>query len=255
MFTPIARDAASVRPTRAELHFHLLPGVDDGPRDLDESLELARLAVADGTRHVVCTPHVEVVDVATIPGRVRELAAALSAARIALRIEAGSEIRAGSPLTDAELEIVAQGPRERRWVLLEAPLEHGKIDLFHAHAHELEGRGYGLLVGHPERCAELMAAAGGLESLLRHGALLQVNASSLTGAHGPPAREAGFGLVARGIVAAVASDAHGAHRPPLLQAAVRALAARGLDGGPLIEDGPWQLLRYGIAASRDHPAA
>ena len=43
---------------RAELHFHLLPGVDDGPGDMAESVELARLAVADGTSLVTVTPHV-----------------------------------------------------------------------------------------------------------------------------------------------------------------------------------------------------
>ncbi len=68
------------RGIRAELHFHLLPAVDDGPETLDEALELARLAVADGTGVVVCTPHVHQVDVATIPDRVRELQAALDAA-------------------------------------------------------------------------------------------------------------------------------------------------------------------------------
>ena len=44
--------------THADIHFHLLHGVDDGPETLAESVALARAAVADGTRVVVCTPHV-----------------------------------------------------------------------------------------------------------------------------------------------------------------------------------------------------
>jgi protein-tyrosine phosphatase len=241
--------------TRVELHFHLLPGVDDGPKTLDEALALARLAVADGTGLVTCTPHVHLVDVSSLPERVDALAAALRAARIPLQVTPGGEIRPGTRPTDAELEILAHGPRGRRWVLLEAPLEAQYLDAFHAGADDLEARGYGLLIGHPERCAALLAADGGLDDRLRRGAQLQVNASSLTGAHGSRTREAGFELVARGLVTALASDAHGVQRPPLLGAAVRALAARRIDGAALAADGPRRLVRDGIPALRDRPAA
>jgi protein-tyrosine phosphatase len=60
-----------------ELHFHLLAGVDDGPRSLEESVDLAAAAVADGTRLVIATPHVHpahVTDLTLIGERVRELA-------------------------------------------------------------------------------------------------------------------------------------------------------------------------------------
>jgi protein-tyrosine phosphatase len=244
-----------VQGTRVELHFHLLPEVDDGPQTLDEALALARLAVADGTGLVVCTPHVQLVDVSSLPDRVGALDAALRAAQVPLRVAAGGEIRPGTPLTGAELEILAQGPPGRRWVLLEAPLEPALMDAFHADADDLASRGYGVLIGHPERCVRLMAPGGGLEDRLRRGARLQVNASSLTGAHGRRSLEAGFELVARGLVAVLASDAHGVHRPPLLGAAMRALAARGIDGGALVVDGPSRLVRHGIPATRDRPAA
>ncbi|MGI9099918.1 MAG: CpsB/CapC family capsule biosynthesis tyrosine phosphatase [Solirubrobacteraceae bacterium] len=232
--------------TRVELHFHLLPDVDDGPRTLDEALALARLAVADGTGLVVCTPHVHLVDVASLPARVRALDAALRAARIPLRVAAGGEIRPGTRPTSAELQILAQGPPDRRWVLLEAPVGQQFLDVFHADADDLASRGYGVLIGHPERCAPLMASGGGLEDRLRRGARLQVNASSLTGAHGRDSLEAGFDLAARGLVTVLASDAHGVHRPPLLEAAQRPLAARGIDGAAMIADGPRRLLRDGI---------
>src|SRR2546430_2704035 len=66
---------------RVELHFHLLPGIDDGPPDLATSIELAREAVADGTRLVTCTPHARLADVAELPARVDELGSALGRAR------------------------------------------------------------------------------------------------------------------------------------------------------------------------------
>lgn len=237
---------ANVLHTRVELHFHLLPGVDDGPRTLDESLMLARMALEDGTAFVVCTPHVECVDVGSLPDRVHEVQRALREAGVALQIAAGGEIRAGTQQSDRDLEILAHGPPGRRWVLLEAPLEPDMLASFHEHADELEARGYGLLVGHPERCAPLLDPAGGLDRRLRRGAKLQVNASSLTGAHGLTARSAGFGLLARGMVAVVASDAHGSHRPPLLRPAARLLSARAASADALTMHEPRRLLSRGF---------
>ena len=67
---------------RAEIHFHIIPGIDDGPEDLDESIHLACLACLEGTVTVVATPHVRgdfVTDVSDLPDRVREVDESLAA--------------------------------------------------------------------------------------------------------------------------------------------------------------------------------
>src|SRR4051812_26245951 len=108
---------------RVELHFHLLPGVDDGPADLAGSLELAREAVADGIGVVTCTPHARDTAVEEIPERTNRLRSALAAAGIDLEVRAGVELAwddvAG--IDDATLQTLAHGPADRRWLLLEAP--------------------------------------------------------------------------------------------------------------------------------------
>ena len=82
--------------TRAELHFHLLPEVDDGPADLDDAVALARLAVADGTGLVTVTPHVRDLlalgILGEVPARVREVQAALDAAGVPLEVRTGAEL-------------------------------------------------------------------------------------------------------------------------------------------------------------------
>src|ERR1700754_2530022 len=95
-----------------DLHVHLLPGVDDGPRDLDATLELAGLEVADGIVTATATPHVASVDVAEIPERVEEVNAALRAAGIPLVVVGGGELaaRGTERLSAAELETIAHGP-------------------------------------------------------------------------------------------------------------------------------------------------
>ena len=242
---------------RVELHFHLLPGVDDGPPDLATALELAREAVRDGTRLVTCTPHAAFVDVAEIPARVRQLQGALGEAGVDLEVRAGAELAWDDVpgLGGAELETVAQGPPDRRWLLLEAPLPGtGTLDGLQQSAQELRDRGFGLLIGHPERSPALTATPGAAERLIASGDRLQVNASSLTGYHGAAARAAALELVGAGHASVIASDAHRpGERAPSLSPAVAVLRRHGTPAAQaeqLVSAAPRALLEQGLSPRR-----
>jgi protein-tyrosine phosphatase len=240
---------------RVELHFHLLPGVDDGPDDLATALDLAREAVADGTGLVVCTPHAHMIDVAELPDRVRRLRSALAAAGIDLEIRGGAELSWDHVARyDARaLEAVAQGPPGRRWILLEAPLPGtGDPDDFEPAAQELRDRGYGLLVGHPERSPAMTRDKGAVDRLLEAGDRVQVNASSLVGYHGGGARTAGIEMVRSGRADVLASDAHQPFvRGPSLTRAIEVLREHGIaDAERLASTEPRALLDRGIQPAR-----
>lgn len=247
---------------RAELHFHLLPDVDDGPVDLGEAVELARLAVADGTSLVTVTPHVRdllargILD--ELPARVHEVAAELRRAGVPLEVRTGAELAHDDVglLGDRELDAIAQGPPGARWVLLEAPLFGRDLDGFLAATAEVRARGFGTLIGHPERCAVLMETDGAVAAERRAGARLQVNGSSLTGRHGGEARAWGIELLRSGSADVIASDAHRPPRPPVLSAALDALAAAGLPRAEAFASAaPRALLRHGIAPAHGARAA
>jgi protein-tyrosine phosphatase len=142
-----------------DLHFHLLPGVDDGPADLPASLELARAAREAGTGAIVATPHVRpdlgTTDAREIEGRVNELRASLAAAGVRLEVSCGGELghEMAFVLRQDELELLAQGPPGARWLLVETPFD-GIGEDFHAATAELRARGFGVLVAHPERSAD-----------------------------------------------------------------------------------------------------
>ena len=240
---------------RVELHFHLLPGVDDGPRDLATALELAREAVADGTRLITCTPHAHMIDLAELPERVRELRSALAAAGIELEIRGGAELSWDhvARFDAGALDAVAQGPPERRWILLEAPLPGvGELSDFEPAAQELRDRGYGLLVGHPERSPAMMGDPGAVDRLLAAGDRVQVNASSLIGYHGAATRDAGIEIARSGRADVIASDAHQPFaRGAVLGPAVAVLREHGIaDAERLASSEPRALLARGIAPAR-----
>src|SRR2546430_994792 len=128
---------------------------------MEGSLDYAMTAVAAGTMRIVATPHVERVDVHELPDRVHELRAALRRENIPLAVECGGELksRSGFSLSQEELEVIAQGPPGRRWLLYEVPFR-GVDELFLEGARELRERGFGLVCAHPERSQGLLS--GGL---------------------------------------------------------------------------------------------
>jgi len=242
-----------------DLHFHLLPGVDDGPADMEASLDLARRAFADGTGTIVATPHVRadlgLTDAVELHARVLQVRSALAAARIPVDVRCGAELghEMVARMRQGELDLLAQGPPGRRWILVETPF-HGIGDDFHAATAELRDRGYGVLVAHPERSADAsLDGASGLRRELHAGSLAQVNAQSLTGDHGDDACSSAWELIAEGLIAVVASDAHGPTRPPALGLARRTLLEVGVTPAvaeALVGSGPHRLLAAGIAPQR-----
>ena len=195
------------------------PGVDDGPATMDESLELARLAVRDGTRTVVATPHVRedfFTDVHQLPRRVRELNARLRLEGVPLHVVQGGEVGPAWFRLDARgLDLVATARPVRPLDPLEPPFKSlaGALEA----AAELEGARFAVVLAHPERSAGVLTAGCRLlREELAAGTLTQISVSSLLGHHGTEAQVAARHFVDMRMAHFVASDAHSARRPPRL---------------------------------------
>jgi protein-tyrosine phosphatase len=234
-----------------DLHCHVLPGVDDGPDTMAESVEYAAAAAAAGTGTIVATPHVELVDVRELPDRVRALRAALDEAGVALDVRCGGELKPFSipDLSDADLDLIAHGPPGGRWLLYEVPF-HGADEEFVAGARELHDRGFGLLLAHPERSRGILPA--GIEALgpeLLAGAVIAANVGPLAGRETPQRHAAAQEILRRGVVSVIATDAHAPARPWTLAEGREAVL--GVTGDAALADGltstnPAALLRDGI---------
>jgi protein-tyrosine phosphatase len=238
-----------------DLHCHLLPGVDDGPRTMGETVAYAAAAAAAGTDTIVATPHVERVDVRELPERVGAVRAALDAEGIALEVRCGGEIRPYSlgDLDQDDLEVIAHGPPGARWVLYEVPFS-GPDDEFVAGARELRARGFGVLLAHPERSRGMLERGlPAVEALVRDGAMVAANVGPLLGLEGEGRRRTAEHLLRRGLPAVVATDAHAPERAYTLAmgaAAVERVAGRADVARRLTADAPARLLDEGIAAAR-----
>jgi protein-tyrosine phosphatase len=243
-----------------EIHFHLLPGVDDGPASVADSIELARAAVADGTSTVIATPHVHagfVNDPSEVPDRVRDLSEQLRREHVPLEVIPGGEIahQMVGRLSQRQLDAIAHGPQGRRWVLLEAPFD-GLNRGFVTAADELRQRGFAVVVAHPERVAKGWRTRRALAHELAAGSVLQLTAGSFTGLFGDGVRAEALRLAAVAPRVAVASDAHGAFRMPALGQALKVLLAAGArNPGRFADAVPRELLERGLVNSRARAAA
>src|ERR1700754_2915871 len=151
-----------------DLHCHILPGLDDGARTLADTVRFARRLQQEGVLDVACTPHIRrsaypQLDVSEL-GERREIAQfALESAGLDVRLHPGGELAHEDALEreEHELALIAQGPKDAPWLLLECPFE-GLDDAFDEAVGRRTALGYGLLLAPPER------AAGSLERLRPH---------------------------------------------------------------------------------------
>ncbi|HWI21912.1 MAG TPA: CpsB/CapC family capsule biosynthesis tyrosine phosphatase [Baekduia sp.] len=216
---PLARLAGVI-----DLHCHVLAGIDDGPRELQDSLALCRAAEAFGVTTIIATPHVSW----TYENTSADIAARVAALNDALRDEGiGVEILPGAEvailkaveLPDEELRALCLGGGE--WLLAEPPFTMGGTGLS-TMIGQLRARGHQLVIAHPERCPTYLRDRSALEQLVADGVLLSITAGSLVGRFGKEPRRFAQGLLRAGMVHNVASDAHSVQRrPPGMAAEMR----------------------------------
>jgi protein-tyrosine phosphatase len=209
-----------------DLHCHVLPGIDDGARDLDDAVAMACQAQADGIAAICATPHIRHdhdVRISELPERVAELQKAVEAAGCPVRILPGGEVAATAidVLEAHELRAVTLASTGR-WILLE-PAPGPLDDHLEAAVEKLHGRGLRALVAHPERHAGADLVAR-LRRLRTAGALVQATAAYVTDADAGPAM---VSLAHEGLIHVLGSDAHSSHagRPVALAGALEALRA------------------------------
>jgi protein-tyrosine phosphatase len=215
-----------VRPY-VDIHSHVVPSGDDGARSVEDGLALCLEAGRHGTGTLYGTPHVWPALPLT-PERERAVRAthAEMAAELA---QHGLDLRLGWELTPAE-PLLEEDPGRYRLgdlpaVLMEVPF-HGSLALAERLAEHVEAHGLTPIVAHPERAESVRDRPGAADAFRERGWLLQVNATSLLGYHGPEQASEGWRLVEDRLADVVASDGHRIARPPFLDEAYGLVLSR-----------------------------
>jgi protein-tyrosine phosphatase len=229
-----------------DIHSHLLPGIDDGPRTWEESLALCRRVVEQGVTTSIATPHL--IDGvynntrSRLVALVGELSSRLSEAGIPLEVLPGAEVDISSRHV---LEVTDELPRigNGQAVLIEMPVAVVPPRIAET-LFRVRASGLIPILAHPERNEELQRRPGLARDWFDTGAALQLDAESLLGLWGRDARACAEAVLRAGLYSAVASDAHSVdRRPPRLREALERVSAL-VDGEALrlVNDGPRALL-------------
>lgn len=206
-----------------DLHAHILPGLDDGARDVGEAVAMARIAAEDGVTAMVATPHMGGIYATKredILRGVQALQAALEEEGVALSLLPGADVRIDYDLPEKvrEGEVVTVADRGK-YLLVEWShdvIAPGMEDL----VFRLRLAGVTPILTHPERHGAVQAQPEMLAPLVRAGCLTQLTASSLLGGFGRSAQRCAKTLLKGRLAHLVASDAHSAwgRRPGLSEA-------------------------------------
>ncbi|UOQ98390.1 capsular biosynthesis protein [Hymenobacter sp. 5317J-9] len=212
---PAAPPVAALAALGADMHSHLLPGLDDGAETVEHSLDLLRALRELGYRKLVMTPHIMGDFYKNTPEGIR---AALQLLR---------EAAATAGLDDVELDCAAEyyldeflGRKladgtemltfggEKRYLLFETSYMNEPLNLFDV-IFEMKAQGYRPVLAHPERYTYLYGRLNEIEKLRRdYDVLLQVNLNSLAGYYSPGAKRVAEELIDGGLVDFVGTDAH-----------------------------------------------
>ena len=228
---PRKSKSAYVRGIMIDLHAHILPGLDDGPKDVSESLEMCRLAQMDGVTTMVAAPHMNdgVYDVSrqTLLDSVSTFQDQLITSNIQLKVVPGGDVHASPDL----LEKIEAGNAMTvgdlgKHIILELPsdvLPEGLADLLF----KLQVAGITPIISHPERNGAIQAKPELAQSMVKAGALLQATAASIVGDFGSTVQQCAHDLLKRGLVHLVATDMHSIKkRPPGRMSSARRIVAQ-----------------------------
>jgi protein-tyrosine phosphatase len=225
-----------------DLHSHVLPALDDGPRTIEESRAILAAARADGVTRVAATPHVRA-DYPTEPAEMERLVAELNTLDTGVEVLRGGEIDLDylERLDDEALRRFGLGGNPDL-VLVEFPYA-GWPNRLRDVVFQLALRGFTVVLAHPERNPDVQEDPSRLRPLVAAGVLVQLTAASVDGRLGRRPAATAKALLDDELAHLLASDAHApAVRAIGMRDAVRAIGDDAL-GGWLTEDVPSALLQ------------
>lgn len=228
-----------------DIHCHLIPAVDDGPADADESLRMGRLAAADGITTVVATPHIVegVYSGMDIDQRISEIRAGFKHEGINVALATGAEVSMSHCL-EADVETLKKLTiGDGDFILVETsgttPAQLSDV------VERIGMYGFYSVLAHPERTLYTVNEIGRLCAGAKdRNVFLQVTAASIEGLFGRKIQKKCMYLIKSGLVHFVATDAHSDFgRVPVMSNAYNILSQKAAGAADLLmQENPRRLL-------------
>ncbi len=214
-----------------DIHTHILPAIDDGPTTMTESLEMCRIAVDDGIKKMIATPHVQNgmydLDANKVLEKIQMLNQLLKQEGLDLVIFPGAEVHLNDRLLDAKIlkeSSILTLNGGRKYILLEFPFQWVPSGTEHV-IFKLRSMGFTPILPHLERNFKIQRDPYMVRHFAEMGAILQVTAQSITGDFDAAPMKCALWMLKNNLVHVIASDAHSpVGRPPILSKALKVVS-------------------------------
>lgn len=209
-----------------DIHTHLLPQIDDGSQDWDETLSMIRQGIRDGIEGAICTPHI--LNVLDEPFESKslfkfdQLRDLIARNNLKFTVWMGSEIHCQSVFSTFSRIVTLNN--NQKYLLMELPLTEFPLDVGDK-LFKLILDGITPILAHPERNSAIMKNHEIVYQFVQQGVLMQLNAGSLTGDFGRTVRQTAVELMDRGMAHFVATDCHSAGSRPMILSTARRMVS------------------------------
>ncbi len=213
-----------------DLHSHILPEIDDGSKDMEMSLSMARLYVENGFERVVATchyfgegkgPQIEDLEMAK-----SDLEDMLDREGIDLKIELGNELYLSPDIMENIQSGKALSLAGSRYILIELPANEVP-DYTEDILYEMQIKGYIPIIAHPERNSEIVRNPNILYTLVEKGSMAQLNLHSMTGMYGKDVMNTAAALLKYNLIHFVGTDSHSdRRRSPIVKNSLKLLETK-----------------------------
>jgi len=194
-----------------DIHSHIIPGIDDGSKNMEMTLEMIRNAEKEGTKEMVATPHYLLeygeATIIDVKNHVKEINMLLENEKIDVKIYSGQEVYFTEKIIEDYLEGNIGTINDSRYMLIEFPMDKFDENTFDI-LYELQVRDIVPIIAHPERYKFFIEKPSLINEFINQGYLFQVNAGSIEGKFGQNVKKTTDLFLTNNIYNFIGSDAH-----------------------------------------------
>jgi len=194
-----------------DIHSHIIPGIDDGSKNMEMTLEMLKNAEKEGIKEIVATPHYLLeygeATIEEVKNHVKEINAILETERINVKIYSGQEIYFTEKIIEDYIKGNIGTINDSRYMLIEFPMDKFDENTFDI-LYELQVRDIVPIIAHPERYKPFIEKPSLINEFINQGYLFQVNAGSIEGKFGETVRKTVNIFLKNHIYNFMGSDAH-----------------------------------------------
>jgi len=194
-----------------DIHSHIIPGIDDGAKNMEMTLEMIKNAEREGTREIIATPHYLLeygeATIEEVKNHVKKLNEILEDEKINVKVYSGQEVYFTEKIIEDYMSGNIGTLNDSRYMLIEFPMDKFEENIFDV-LYELQVRNIVPIIAHPERYKPFMKTPTLINDFINQGYLFQVNSGSIEGKFGENVRKTAEIFLTNNIYNFIGSDAH-----------------------------------------------